>query len=141
MVWHIMFYLFFFSFSFFQSYSCSINFLIWKIISFADTLPSLDTQKCSIDKGALSASATAYSPSTVQGTKDSKTSFSDTAGCDKVSAANQLENPQLRPSSSTSSSSEKLVETSTSSGLNLPPSSSVGFLASEKSTLNPHAKV
>ncbi|CAA7408913.1 unnamed protein product [Spirodela intermedia] len=96
-----------------------------------NTLPSLDTGKCSIDKGALSASATAYSPSSVQETKDSKSSFS---------ATNQLANPQLRPSSSTSSSSEKLVEISTSSGLNLPPSPSAGFSTSEKSMLNPHAK-
>uniref|UniRef100_A0A1D1YZB5 Ataxin-2 n=1 Tax=Anthurium amnicola TaxID=1678845 RepID=A0A1D1YZB5_9ARAE len=101
---------------------------------------SLDTKKCSLDKGILSASATAYSPSSVQEHKDSQNESSGTARSAKFSSSKQPVNPQARPSSSTSSTSEHVGETSTSGGPALSPSSSVGSLSSEKSALNPHAK-
>ncbi|MQL77651.1 hypothetical protein Taro_010062 [Colocasia esculenta] len=96
-----------------------------------ETHPSLDTKESGIDKGVLSASATAYSPSPVQENKDSQNESSGTTGSSKF---------QARPCSSASSASEHVGETSTSSCPGLSPSSSVGSLSSEKSTLNPHAK-
>lgn len=46
-----------------------------------------------------------------------------------------------RPGSSASTRSDRAVGTAASSAHGLSPSSSVGSLSSEKSTLNPHAKV
>ncbi|XP_078428783.1 CTC-interacting domain 4 isoform X2 [Wolffia australiana] len=95
-----------------------------ELLKFGD----VPVDKCSSEKGALSARAVAYSPSLIHIKKD-------------PAATNPHVAPLLRPSSSTSSTSEKSVETSTSSGgPNAPLSSSVGSIASEKSTLNPHAK-
>ena len=48
---------------------------------------------------------------------------------------------RVRPSSSASSSSDFGGGASASGGPGLSPSSSMGSLSSEKSTLNPHAKV
>ena len=77
----------------------------------------------------LSATATAFSPSSIQVTEDLKSSSPDVSIGDKASGAPQS---TLRPSSSTSSASEKSFETSTSR---------VGSTVAEKSALNPHAKV
>lgn len=46
-----------------------------------------------------------------------------------------------RPGSSTSSTSDRIAANSVASAPGLSPSSSIGSLTSEKSTLNPNAKV
>ncbi|KAF3777029.1 Polyadenylate-binding protein-interacting protein 4 [Nymphaea thermarum] len=66
--------------------------------------------------------------------------ISDSAATGKVNLFVQAGNDQAKPGCSTASTSDSLASTSLSSGPTLSPSSSVGSLASEKSTLNPHAK-
>ncbi|CAN6483797.1 unnamed protein product [Victoria cruziana] len=66
---------------------------------------------------------------------------SDSAGSGKVNLPVQTGNDQAKPVCSTASStSDSLASATPSSGRTLSPSSSVGSLASEKSTLNPNAK-
>ncbi|XP_031498203.1 polyadenylate-binding protein-interacting protein 3-like isoform X2 [Nymphaea colorata] len=64
----------------------------------------------------------------------------DSAATGKVNLFVQAGNDQAKPGCSTASTSDSLASASLSSGPTLSPSSSVGSLASEKSTLNPHAK-
>ncbi|KAF8401054.1 hypothetical protein HHK36_014357 [Tetracentron sinense] len=108
-----------------------------------DVQSSVSLKKVSADKG-LSPSATAFAPSSCTSSKGqdhtgSLGELSDFAISAKPSGATQPVNSRGRPGSSTSSTSE-CVGVSAASGPGLSPSSSVGSLSSEKSTLNPHAK-
>ncbi|KAE8655472.1 putative Nuclear transcription factor Y subunit A-3 [Hibiscus syriacus] len=58
----------------------------------------------------------------------------------KVTGETHSVNSRGQPGSSTSSNSDYVAAVSASSGRGLSPSSSMGSLSSEKSTLNPHAK-
>lgn len=104
---------------------------------------SMSTEKMTSDKGGLSPSATAYAPSA--GSKDqvqpdSLGESSETPGPGKMHAITQPGNLRGRPGSSAPSNSERAAAASTFSGPGLSPSSSMGSLPSEKSTLNPYAK-
>ncbi|PIA27735.1 hypothetical protein AQUCO_07600117v1 [Aquilegia coerulea] len=116
-----------------------------KTSKFVDIKSSLNTKKSSSDKGGLSSSATAYAPSSSISSKDqaqtdSLGESSDGAGSKKVHAAAKPGNHRGRPGSSASSTSERAAPASASSAPGLSPSSSMGSLSSEKSTLNPYAK-
>ncbi|XP_058108537.1 polyadenylate-binding protein-interacting protein 3-like isoform X2 [Magnolia sinica] len=103
---------------------------------------SVNLKKASFDKGGLSPRATAYAPSSIP-TKSQEPAVSARESTEHARTgkdATQSVNPHVRPGSSTSSTSERVVATSVSSGPALSPSSSVGSLSSEKSTLNPFAK-
>ncbi|KAG9154962.1 hypothetical protein Leryth_012152 [Lithospermum erythrorhizon] len=58
----------------------------------------------------------------------------------KTQGTSQSSNSRSGPSISTSSNSDNGIPASTSGGPRISPSSSMGSLTSEKSTLNPHAK-
>ncbi|XP_038706883.1 polyadenylate-binding protein-interacting protein 3-like isoform X1 [Tripterygium wilfordii] len=110
-----------------------------------DSQSSLIRKKDGLDKGALSSTATAYSPpSHVSLTGHERTvspvELSEVAVSTKVHSEAQLGNASGRPGSSASSSSGFLSAAKASSGLGVSPSSSMGSLSSERSTLNPHAK-
>lgn len=95
------------------------------------------------DKGGLSANATAYAPSRASSKNQEKTSsneLSDVIGSSKAPGTVQSVSSRVRPSSSASSTSDCGGGASASGGPGLSPSSSMGSLSSEKSTLNPHAK-
>lgn len=115
-------------------------------IFYADLQSSVDTKKDGSDKGGLSPNATAYAPS--RGTSKSQENIGSPAEVSEgpVSGRTQGEtqsaNSRGQPSSSTSSTSDCVGGAApASTGPVLSPSSSVGSLSSEKSTLNPHAKV
>ncbi|KAF8388763.1 hypothetical protein HHK36_025443 [Tetracentron sinense] len=110
-----------------------------------DIQSSMNVKKVGTDKGGLSPSATAYAPSSCVSSKGKEYTNSlgestDCAVSGKTYGATQPVNSCGRPGSSTSSSSECARAVSSLSGPGLSPSSSVGSLSSEKSTLNPHAK-
>lgn len=65
----------------------------------------------------------------------------ESSGIDKVREQTQTTHSHGRPSSSASSKSDRGVAASATTGPGLSPCSSVGSLSSEKSTLNPYAKV
>lgn len=113
--------------------------------AFPDSRSSLWQKRESSDKGGLSANATAYAPSRVsskgQGKTRSSNELSEGGGPSKAQGTAQYASSHVRPSSSASSTSECGGGASASGGPGLSPSSSVGSLSSEKSTLNPHAKV
>ena len=118
-----------------------------KVAFFNDYFPatesSLQPNKESADKG-LSATATAYAPSNASSKAQEKMSSneaSEDAATVKTHGATQPAVSRARPGSSASSTSECGNPTPAASGPGLSPSSSVGSLTSEKSTLNPHAKV
>lgn len=126
---------------FFRIYfSLLLTFNTGKLSSDSDSIQRL--KKDSSDEAALSPNATAFEPS-----------HASSKGQEKTSSSNELSNGALppktqgttsslaRPSSSASSTSERGGATSTSASRGLSPSSSVNSLTSEKSTLNPHAKV
>ncbi|XP_027125864.1 polyadenylate-binding protein-interacting protein 3 isoform X2 [Coffea arabica] len=97
----------------------------------------------SSDKGGLSANATAYAPSRVSSKNQEKASsneLSDVISSSMAHGTVQSVSSRVRPSSSASSSSDCGGGASASGGPGLSPSSSMGSLSSEKSTLNPHAK-
>lgn len=105
------------------------------------SLPS--SEKMNSDKGGLCPSATAYAPSSCskdQVQPDSLGESSETPGSGKTHAVTQPGNLRGRPGSSASSNSERAAAASAFGGPGLSPSSSMGSLASEKSTLNPFAK-
>lgn len=109
----------------------------------SDETVSLNTKKATFDKGGLSPAATAYAPTSCTSLKGQECTgpireSSDVSGSGKDS--NQSANARVRPGSSTSSTSECIGSASVSSGPGLSPSSSMGSLSSEKSSLNPHAK-
>ncbi|XP_021648996.2 polyadenylate-binding protein-interacting protein 3 isoform X4 [Hevea brasiliensis] len=105
---------------------------------------SLNGKKDGSDKGALSPNATAYAPSNASSKSYEKTSSCAelSEGSLSVKGAREVQplNSRGRPGSSTSSNSDCVGAVSVSNGPGLSPSSSVGSLSSEKSTLNPHAK-
>ncbi|KAF9617427.1 hypothetical protein IFM89_036388 [Coptis chinensis] len=112
---------------------------------FIDIQSSLNTTKMGSDKGGLSPSATAYAPSSSVSSKDqvqtdSLGEPSDGTGSGKTNVATQPGKLRGRPGSSASSTSERAATASAMSGPGLSPSSSLGSLSSEKSTLNPYAK-
>ncbi|KAK1360285.1 polyadenylate-binding protein-interacting protein 3-like [Heracleum sosnowskyi] len=103
--------------------------------------PSSRPKKSFSDKVVLSPNATAYDPtSAVSHEKYSLSDISENAASPKKHEVTRSRNTRARPGSSTSSTSDcgNAVPVSTNTGLS--PSSSVGSLASERSTLNPHAK-
>ncbi|XP_039060116.1 polyadenylate-binding protein-interacting protein 3-like [Hibiscus syriacus] len=65
---------------------------------------------------------------------------SECPAASKVNGETHSVNSRGQPGSSTSSNSDSVAAILASSGPGLSPSSSVGSLSSEKSTLNPHAK-
>lgn len=97
------------------------------------------------DKGGTSANPTTHAPSNSLSKFSEKPSssgeLSEGPASSKIAGEIQSVNSRGRPSSSTSSNSDYVGAVSASSGPGLSPSSSMGSLASEKSTLNPHAKV
>ncbi|KAL5700541.1 Polyadenylate-binding protein-interacting protein 3 [Ranunculus cassubicifolius] len=102
--------------------------------------PSQDVRKVDSDKGGLSPSATSYAPSS--SSKDQPQT--DSPPCESSESPNSGKVPppiRGRPGSSTSSTSERATPGPAASGPGLSPSSSMGSLASEKSTLNPFAKL
>lgn len=85
-------------------------------------------------------SSYAYEPSSSgQGFKSPETPDL-TVSVKHPSKTEHVINSQI-PGSSTSSTSERIAANSAASALGLSPSSSIGSLTSEKSTLNPNAKV
>ncbi|KAK6284335.1 hypothetical protein POUND7_003287 [Theobroma cacao] len=96
------------------------------------------------DKGGTSANPTTHAPSNSLSKFSEKPSssgeLSEGPASSKIAGEIQSVNSRGRPSSSTSSNSDYVGAVSASSGPGLSPSSSMGSLASEKSTLNPHAK-
>ncbi|KAF4398190.1 hypothetical protein G4B88_019911 [Cannabis sativa] len=109
-----------------------------------DSSSSLNGKKDGSDKGGLSPNATSYAPSSVPLKGNEKTSSLsesvDTVVTGKAHGQAQAVNSHGRPGSSASSSSECAVTAAAPSGPGLSPSSSMGSLSSERSTLNPHAK-
>ncbi|GJN21073.1 hypothetical protein PR202_gb08521 [Eleusine coracana subsp. coracana] len=92
------------------------------------------------DLDGLPSSSQPYeSSSSRQGFKSSDGLKPDLSVSGKHSSAVEPAN-SLRPSSSTSSTSERVAANSVASAPGLSPSSSMGSLTSEKSTLNPNAK-
>ncbi|GKA22641.1 hypothetical protein Tco_0708603, partial [Tanacetum coccineum] len=104
---------------------------------------SVGPNKESNDKGQPSPTATAHAPSSVSSKPQEKTSFSGVLE-DTATAASSVKTAvsRVRPGSSASSTSESgnAPPTAAASSRGLSPSSSIGSLTSEKSTLNPHAK-
>ncbi|WCJ39463.1 Polyadenylate-binding protein-interacting protein 3 [Euphorbia peplus] len=109
-----------------------------------DSRASSNVKKDGSDKGALSPDATSYAPpsSNVSLNSNEKTSSSAELSEGAPSGKGDLQSVNLRgrPGSSASTTSECVGVSSVSNGRGLSPSSSLGSLASEKSTLNPHAK-
>lgn len=91
----------------------------------------------------LSSNATSYAPPPVSSKGQEKMSSSELEGpvTGKAHAQTHTVNTHGRPGSSASSNSECAGAVSASGGRGLSPSSSLGSLSSEKSTLNPNAKV
>lgn len=110
-----------------------------------DSLSSLGGKKDGADKGGLSPNATSYAPSHVSVKDNEKVNPSgdlvEGSITGKAHGQTQNVNSHGRPGSSASCSSDCAAAASASSGPGLSPSSSMGSLSSEKSTLNPHAKV
>ncbi|XP_011040052.1 PREDICTED: polyadenylate-binding protein-interacting protein 4-like isoform X4 [Populus euphratica] len=105
----------------------------------------LDGKKNESDKGRPSLNTTAYAPSSnVYPKNHEKASppgqLLEDAASVKGSGETQPVNSRGRPGSSTSSNSDCAGTLRASSGPGLSPSSSMGSLSSEKSTLNPYAK-
>ena len=96
------------------------------------------------DKAGLSANATTHAPanslSKVSEKPSSSGELSEGLASSKVTGEKSV-NSRGQHGSSTSSNSDCVAAVSAFSGPGLSPSSSMGSLSSEKSTLNPHAKV
>lgn len=113
---------------------------------YVDSRPSLIKKKDGSDIGGLSPDATSYAASSgVLSKGHEKMSFpgehSESIVSGKSHGEPQSLNSRGQPGSSASSSSDCAGSALAFSGPGLSPSSSVGSLSSEKSTLNPHAKV
>ncbi|XP_024453823.1 polyadenylate-binding protein-interacting protein 3 isoform X4 [Populus trichocarpa] len=105
----------------------------------------LDGKKNESDKGRPSSNTTAYAPSSNVYPKNNEKASPpgqplEDAASAKGSGETQPVNSRGRPGSSTSSNSDCAGALLASSGPGLSPSSSMGSLSSEKSTLNPYAK-
>lgn len=112
----------------------------------ADLQSSLNLKKDGSDKGELSPNATSSAPSahTLPKTDEKTGSIGElTGGSASVKANGETKsvNSRRRLGSSISSGSDYVAGVTTSSARGLSPSSSVGSLSSEKSSLNPYAKV
>ena len=106
----------------------------------------MDGKKNESDKGRPSPNTTAYAPSShVYPKYQEKASphgqLLEDAASGKGAGGTQPLNSRGRPGSSASSNSDYAGALPASSGAGLSPSSSMGSLSSEKSTLNPYAKV
>lgn len=104
-------------------------------------------KKDAFDKGGLSSNSTNYAPSpTIPSKRNEKTvssgERSESAPSVKVVGEVQSAHSRGRPGSAASSNSDCVGAASVSNGpgSGLSPSSSMGSLTSEKSTLNPYAK-
>lgn len=109
-----------------------------------DSQPLLNEKKDAFDKGVLSPNATSYAPAPASSKGHEKMSSSEMLEgpvTGKAHVQTHTVNSHGRPGSSASSNSERAAAAPTSGGPGLSPSSSLGSLSSEKSTLNPHAKV
>ncbi|GAA0149728.1 RNA metabolism protein [Lithospermum erythrorhizon] len=109
-----------------------------------DACSSLKLKEEDSGKARLSADATSYAPplsSLKLHDKGSSPSEKPVAEVfSKTQGTSQSSNSRSGPSISTSSNSDNGIPASTSGGPRISPSSSMGSLTSEKSTLNPHAK-
>ncbi|XVF27020.1 hypothetical protein REPUB_Repub14bG0070500 [Reevesia pubescens] len=96
------------------------------------------------DKAGPSSIPSTHTPSNplskVSEKPSSSGELSEGPASSKVTGETHSVNSRGRPGSSTSSNSDCVGAVSVSSGPALSPSSSMGSLSSEKSTLNPHAK-
>ncbi|XVE88654.1 hypothetical protein DITRI_Ditri19aG0086800 [Diplodiscus trichospermus] len=110
----------------------------------ADSEPSLNDKIDGFDKAGPSSNPTTHAPSNslskVSEKQSSAAELSEGPASSKVTGETHSVNSRGRPGSSTSSNSDYVGAVSASSGPGLSPSSSMGSLSSEKSTLNPHAK-
>lgn len=89
-----------------------------------------------------SSSSHASEPSSSgQAKKSSESLPADSSFSRKVPSSGEYVNSSQRPGSSTSSTSERIAANSVACAPGLSPSSSMGSLSSEKSSLNPNAKV
>lgn len=108
----------------------------------ADSKASLYLKKDGSDKGVLSPNATSYAPSSLTSSKGHEKKIASpgdlTEGSESSKANGETKSVNSR---GTSSGTTSVVGVAASSGPGLSPSSSVGSLSSEKSTLNPNAKV
>ncbi|XP_074345699.1 polyadenylate-binding protein-interacting protein 3-like isoform X2 [Apium graveolens] len=103
--------------------------------------PSSRPKESFSDKVVLSPNPSAFDPTSSVGHENNALSdISENAASLKQHEITRSVNRRARPGSSTSSTSDcgNAVPVSTNTGLS--PSSSAGSLASERSTLNPHAK-
>lgn len=112
----------------------------------ADLKSSLKLKNDDSDNGGLSPNATSYAPSTIilSRTHEKNGSFGEStrgSASGKANGETKSENLRGRLGSSRPSGSDCVGGMIASSGPGLSPSSSVGSLSSEKSTLNPTAKV
>lgn len=92
----------------------------------------------------LSSNASSYAPFQAPSKGHEKTSSSELLEgpvSGKSHVQTQTVSSHGRPGSSASSNSERAAAASASGGPGLSPSSSLGSLSSEKSSLNPNAKV
>ncbi|KAM7476072.1 hypothetical protein LguiB_023315 [Lonicera macranthoides] len=111
----------------------------------SNTQELLRLKKESSEKGGLSPNATAYAPPS-QVSSEKTSSFSQQPSENALSstkthgAAESVISRAQPTSSTTSSTSDRGNAAVASSGPGLSPSSSIGSLSSERSTLNPHAK-
>lgn len=106
---------------------------------------AVNTQKDGSDKGGLSPNATEYAPSDVSIKGQEKANSHGEASEGMLSGEGRgvvpAKHSHGRPGSTAPSTSESgAAATSAFTGPGLSPSSSVGSLSSEKSTLNPNAK-
>jgi hypothetical protein len=113
---------------------------------YVDSRSSLIKKKDGSDIGGLSPDATSYAASSgVLSKGHEKMSLpgeqSESIVSSKLHGEIKSLNSRGQPGSSTSSSSDCAGSALAFSGPGLSPSSSVGSLSSEKSTLNPYAKV
>ncbi|MED6161157.1 Polyadenylate-binding protein-interacting protein 3 [Stylosanthes scabra] len=96
------------------------------------------------EKGESLPNTTSYTPSHIISKALEKTvlcgEFTGTSASGKSNEETKVANSRVRVGSATSSGSDNVGDVAVSSGPGLSPSSSVGSLSSERSTLNPHAK-
>ncbi|XP_061364007.1 polyadenylate-binding protein-interacting protein 4-like isoform X2 [Gastrolobium bilobum] len=115
-----------------------------QLLKSEDLQSSLDLKKVGSDKRGLSPNVT-YTPSThfLSKTHEKTGSHGELTGVSasgKVNVETKSVNSRGKLASCTSSGSDCVGGVAASSGPGLSPSSSVGSLSSEKSTLNPNAK-
>lgn len=106
-----------------------------------NTLPKGGRPPISEDlEGASSRSRASEPSSSGQGDKSPDGLTPDSAVPSKLPSAPEYVNSSQRPGSSTSTTSERVAANSAASAPGLSPSSSMGSLSSDKSSLNPNAK-